>query len=69
MASILIPTGFYRIAQSDFRYNSATAYYNGEKYFLVIDEERSIGPLTHAQLEALEHVLKDVIPMRSPGVI
>lgn len=67
---ILIPKGFVRIAisegGSDFMQNRAVAYYSDERgmLFFVIDEEIGVGPMPRQQLNALHHVMSDVISMR-----
>lgn len=61
-----IPKDYFRVAESPFMYNKATAYYNKDtlSFIIVVDEDVSIGPINKAQLEVLSHVIKDLIEMR-----
>lgn len=65
MTADIAPEGYHRIALSEFMYNTAAVYWNRiERKYLVFVDGLKIGPIDFPQLEALEHVIKDVIDMK-----
>lgn len=67
--SVLIPKGFRKIAETTdkIKQSVCSIFYSEErgKYFIQIDYDWSMGPLTKNQLEVLLNVVKDVTDMRS----
>ncbi len=63
---VMIPEGFRLIAETEYGKCVASVYHNPSKktFLLVLDHEKSYGPMKHLQLETLHHVVNDVIEMR-----
>lgn len=61
----LIPKGFNRIAESEFRSCTAGVYFNDEREILLVKlNDKLLGPFPPAELEPLLHVLRDVHEMK-----
>lgn len=63
---VLIPKGFRLIAETEWGKCVASVYHNANEktFLLVLDHEKSFGPMKHPQLETMHHVVNDVIEMR-----
>ena len=59
--TFVIPKGFHRCACSELRFTKAESFYSPDRalYYIVLDDEHSIGPMNKNQLEALLHAGKD----------
>jgi hypothetical protein len=63
MTNSKIPKNYRLIADSDLRSSRCRIYMNKEDstFFLLVDEDEEIGPLTRHQIEALNHAASDVL--------
>lgn len=63
---VLIPKDYLRIACTEFIHNKGEIYFNLQerKYYIVIDEEKAMGPISIDQMKVLIHVTKDVIDLK-----
>ena len=62
-----IPQGYRLVASTPLRIAEASVYYSplDLRFIIVIDNTIQIDDLTKERLEALHHVLEDVIAMKS----
>lgn len=64
--TLLIPKGFFRIAESEMISGKTGAYVNKERGMLlfIIDDSTIVGPFPISKLECFQHVLRDVWEMK-----
>lgn len=64
--ALLIPKGFFRIAESEMISGKTAAYFNRERNMLlfIVDDSTIVGPFPALKLECFQHVLRDVWEMK-----